>query len=323
MSVSSSLRRVRFYVNGVIRDLIPGPLYRPRLDRIFSRIDTEYRSEVIRDRLGYYNKLVETQDLIDGSEIRNISRKPSYYYYDFKEFANFFEDRMRVAYDFGDVTYVPEQPSIVKSRPIGERNVNSVLMKLDKLRHFTWQADPIPFSEKRKSVVWRGILGMNPARRVLVKKFWNHPLHDIGHTCDKGGAIPPKAYLDIASQLQHRYILSIEGNDVATNLKWIMASQSLCIMPRPRYETWFMEGRLVPGVHYAEVRPDFEDLEETIAYYDRHEDEARAIIANANRHVAQFSDRRSEDLLSLLVLQKYFERTGQCAPEAFSEALFN
>ena len=322
MSFSRSLRRVRFYAKGVIRDVIPSSIYGYRLDRLYSKIDPIDPAGTIQDRLGYYNKIADIHDLIGASEIRDIARKPSYCYYDFKEFANFFEDDLRVAYDFGDVTYVPAEPSIVKSRPIGGTNENSVLMKLDKLRHFTWPRDRISFLEKQKSAVWRGILGDNPLRRVLVEKFWNHPVHDIGHTCMAGGAIAPKAYLDIGAQLRHRYIVSIEGNDVATNLKWIMASQSLCIMPRPRYETWFMEGRLVPGVHYAEVRPDFADLEETIAHYDRNEDEARAIIGNANRHVAQFSDPRTEDLLSILVLQKYFERTGQRAPEPFSKVLF-
>lgn len=323
MSFSSSLRRVRFYAKGVVRDLIPSSIYGHRLDRLYAALDPLAQEEAVHRRLGYYNKLESVHDLIGASEIRDIARKPSYCYYDFKEFANFFEDRMRVAYDFGDVTYVPAEPSIVKSRPIGETNANSVIMKLDKLRHFTWPRDRTPFKDKRKSAVWRGILGHNPVRRVLVEKFRQHPVHDIGHTCDAGGAIAPKAFLDIRAQLQHRYILSIEGNDVATNLKWIMASQSLCVMPRPRYETWFMEGRLVPGVHYAEVRPDFADLEETIAYYNRNEEEARAIIDNANRHVAQFGDRRTENLLSILVLQKYFERTGQRAPAPFSNALFD
>jgi hypothetical protein len=322
MSFSRSLRRVRFYAKGVIRDLIPASIYGPRLDRLFSSIETAEHPEIVRERLGYYNKIESIHTLLSASEIRHITRKPSYCYYDFKEFANYFEDDLRVAYDFGDVTYVPTEPSIVKSRPIGAANANSVLMKLDKLRHFTWPTDRVPFREKRKSAVWRGILGDNPLRRVLVEQFARHPVHDIGHTCEAGGALSPKPYLDIRGQLQHRYVLSIEGNDVATNLKWIMASQSLCMMPRPRYETWFMEGRLVPGVHYVEVRRDFADLEDKIAYYDRNEDEARAIIANANRHVAQFGDRQTEDLISVLVLQKYFERTGQRAPEAFSTALF-
>jgi hypothetical protein len=322
MSFASNFRRVRFYASGIARELTPSALYRVRRNRLFSGIELDRIAETIPERLNYYNKLDENSPISSAVKIRKMPRKNSYYYYDFKEHAAYFDTRLKVAYRFGDVITVPSEPAFVKSRPIGHANANSVVLKLDKLRHFTWPSDPLSFRNKRKSAVWRGILGANPVRRVLTEKFWHHTVHDIGHTCEKGRELAPKAYLSIPQQLQHRYILSIEGNDVATNLKWIMASRSLCIMPRPRYETWFMEGRLVPGVHYAEVRPDFEDLEETIAYYDRHEDEAQAIIANANAHVAQFENRETEDLLSLLVLQKYFERTGQRAPEPFSELLF-
>ena len=47
--------------------------------------------------------------------------------------------------------------------------------------------------------------------------------------------------------LNYKFILAIEGYDVATNLKWIMSSNSLAVMPRPTYATWFMEGTLIPG----------------------------------------------------------------------------
>ena len=79
-----------------------------------------------------------------------------------------------------------------------------------------------------------------------------------------------------------------------------------------------MEGRLEAGEHYVELRDDFADLDDKVDYYDRHDAEARAIIANANRHALSFADSASEDLISILVLQKYFERTGQLAPEPFS-----
>lgn len=93
-------------------------------------------------------------------------------------------------------------------------------------------------------------------------------------------------------------------------------------MPRPRYETWFMEGTLQPGVHYVELRDDFADLDEKIAWYDSHLAEAEAIIENAHRHYRQFSDARNETLVSLLVLQKYFERSGQVQPQPFSGRYF-
>lgn len=46
-------------------------------------------------------------------------------------------------------------------------------------------------------------------------------------------------------------------------------------------------------------------------YYIEHPDEAEAIIAHAHEYVAQFRDRRREKIISLLVLQNYFRRTGQ------------
>ena len=104
--------------------------------------------------------------------------------------------------------------------------------------------------------------------------------------------------------------MAIEGNDVATNLKWIMSTNSVAVMPRPTYETWFMEGRLVPNYHYIEIRSDYSDLEERLHYYATHPEEAEAIVAHAHEYVAQFRDRRRERLVSLLVLAKYSAARG-------------
>ena len=49
---------------------------------------------------------------------------------------------------------------------------------------------------------------------------------------------------------------------MSSNLKWIMSSNSIAVMPRPEFETWFMEGRLIPGVHYIEINRDYSDLDE-------------------------------------------------------------
>jgi len=72
--------------------------------------------------------------------------------------------------------------------------------------------------------------------------------------------------MTIDEQLEYKFILSLEGNDVATNLKWIMSSNSLAFMPRPKYETWFMEGNLVPNHHYILIKDDYSDLEERLKY---------------------------------------------------------
>ena len=51
-----------------------------------------------------------------------------------------------------------------------------------------------------------------------------------------------------------------------------------------------MEGRLIGGRHYVEVRNDFADLEEKLRYYLAHPKAALAIIQNANAFAATFLD---------------------------------
>jgi glycosyl transferase family 90 len=117
--------------------------------------------------------------------------------------------------------------------------------------------------------------------------------------------------MTIKEQLQHKFILAIEGNDVATSTKWIMSSNSLLFMRKPRVETWFMEGRLIPDYHYVMVADDYSDLESLVEYYIDHLEEAERIIKNCSQYVEQFNTPLVEDWLSLKVLEQYFEKSGQ------------
>ena len=105
--------------------------------------------------------------------------------------------------------------------------------------------------------------------------------------------------------------MALEGNDVASNLKWVMSSNSLAVMTRPTCETWFMEGTLVAGYHYVEVKEDFSDLPEKLQYYIKHPEQAEDIIRHAHEYVRQFQDKERENLISLMVLDKYFRLSGQ------------
>ena len=78
---------------------------------------------------------------------------------------------------------------------------------------------------------------------VLKEEWWCHPISLYDH-------------------LAYKFIVALEGNDVASNPKWIMFSNSVAVMPKPRFETWFMEGRLIPNYHYVEIRDDYADLTE-------------------------------------------------------------
>lgn len=143
--------------------------------------------------------------------------------------------------------------------------------------------------------------------------YMDHPMCDCGVVGKDEGV--PDAWMTpkktIRQHLDYKFIMALEGNDVASNLKWVMSSNSIAVMPRPTCETWFMEGKLIPNYHYIEIKPDFTDLEERLKYYIEHPEAAQQIIEHAHEYVAQFRNPRREKLISLLVLDKYFRMTGQ------------
>lgn len=315
--------RVAYYARGVVADLEPYALAERYKAKILARLEGARLPTDIATRVNYYNRMAPGQPVGDAPSIRAMPRDRSYYFYDLMPLAKCFGPKVHIRCLFGDVIRVPEKPSIVKSRPVTDDNANSVIMKLDRLRHFTVGTDTVAFDDKLPRAVWRGGLsGRQPGRLALVERWGKDPRHDIGAVGRLPEGVTRKGFLTQNEQLRYRYIVSVEGNDVATNLKWIMASRSLCMMTRPRFETWFMEGSLEPGVHYVELRDDYADLDEKVDHYERHRDEALAIVENANRHWRQFLDRPNEELVSLLVLQKYFEATGQIGPSAFSGQFF-
>ncbi|MGC4409071.1 lipopolysaccharide biosynthesis protein [Rhizobium rosettiformans] len=317
---AKTINRVRYYAAGITRHAVPREWYLQRCRQILGELEASPELEELMRRANYYNRLPPCS-VEPGTRLNAVDRAQSRYYFDLDEYLRYFPCRLKVDYLFGDVTWVPNTPSIVKSRPTGGENGNSVLLNLDKLRHFRLCADDTPWEKKKPMAVWRGALN-NPLRMELLRRHHESASADVGHIGETKDGVQAKGFLSPQDQMGYRYILSIEGFDVATNLKWIMASRSVCVMPKGRYETWFMEGGLIPDHHFVEVRPDFSDLEDKIAELERNPQWAQDIVANANAYVASFCDRKTERKVSLLVLQKYFEATGQLPPSAFSPLFF-
>lgn len=279
---------------------------------VFNRVNYYYRGDekVPLDALKQTSQDVEHFLFESNSDILSI-KAGSYYRYDMARYLSFFSKDLMFSMVFGDVNFLPENKAIVKSRPVesGNEENTGVIMKLDALRHFRFISDTLAFREKKKRIVWRGHR-LSGIRDHMVNQFHDHELCDIKQVgaTDRVGL---GEFLSIKQQLAYRYVLSLEGVDVATNLKFIMFSRSLCFMPAPRFETWFLEGALEAGVHYVEINRDGSDLIEKIQYYNAHVEEAEAIIDNANKHCLQFLDRKKEDLISFLVLEKFYHLTGQ------------
>lgn len=298
-----------YYIKQFFNKLAPSFVVRRSAQRLLASYDYD---AYVEDRVAYYNRLTKSEALGDKAMRLDeyVYVKPSIYYYDLKYFVDRFSPHHKIAYTFGDVITIQETPSIVKSRPIAGDNAFSVVMNLNKIRHFIFSNDNLSFRKKKDALVWRGnVLDHQVHRQQFVAQCAGADKMDVGYVNDYADNAHKVAKMSINQQLKYKFILSIEGNDVASNLKWVMSSNSLCFMAKPKYETWFMEGRLEAGVHYVQVQDDHSDLKEKVDYYLAHEDEAMQIIANANAYVDQFKNKKRERLIGLLVLDKYFKNT--------------
>ena len=305
----------KYYLKHYLLRALPNFIYQNRANKLLAAASSRKDYPELMERVDYYNKLEEFTALknpvsVADFELEDVDQKV--YFFDAYQTLRGFAGHYQFCHEFGDVVHIPETPSILKSRPISNVNQNSVLLKLNRVRHFVYIHKDKAFRQKKNKLVFRGKVTYKEQRRKFFEMYFQHTMCDLGDTQEK--KINPDEWkvkkASIHYLLQYKFILAIEGIDVASNLKWVMSSNSLAVMPKPSYETWFMEAKLIPNYHYVEIKPDFSDLEERLNYYIEHEDEALQIIKNANTYVQQFQDDEREELISLLVMQKYFKFTN-------------
>jgi hypothetical protein len=310
---------LKYYIRSYLREYTPKIFSQMQLNRILRQLDQRQDKEEIMRRVNYYCKLDKGSNFnrqMWSDKAIMLQDQPvtgqKTYYFDAMEYARYFSQDLRWILDAGDKPYVAPEPAIVKNRPIVEHNENSVILNLDKNRHFLFVRDNKPWRDKKNMTIFRGDLGPRKENRdVFMNRWYGHPMVDAAST-NRSEQHPEwqREKLTIGDHLDFKFIMSLEGNDVASNLKWIMSSNSIAVTPCLTQETWFMEGTLIPNYHYIEVKPDFSDLEERLTYYIEHPDEAEAIIQHAHDYISQFRDEKREKLISVLVLKKYFDITN-------------
>ena len=301
----------------------PSIISRLRLKNI---LNYSFQEEYIQSRVRYYFK--KTSNFRVSNEGKNLSElfwnqffknKQNSHFIDFYNLLQFFNKKNKVDFIYSTKDYIdssiakkhPPYPTFVKSRPVGFNNQNSILLKLNQVKLFHFIKDPKKFENKKNQAVWRGDIRNNSQREYFVKNFYRTPLFDIGQTSPKQDVAWMKSFMSIKDQLDFKFIFCLEGKCISTNLYWAMSSNSVCVMPKPKYESWFMEGKLEDGVHYIEVKDDFSDAQEKIEFYNNNNDKCLEIIQNAQKFVKQFKNAKQERLIQLLILKQYFQYTGQ------------
>ena len=228
-----------------------------------------------------------------------------------------------------DVSWGIEESTFVKSRPANNPK-KSILFPLEDVYapcNILYKIkNDIPFEKKNNLIVWRGVNSGYPnktqraSRLELVEKYFNNEFCDIGfsnmsykeniynYEINKEKII--KGVMSIDNQLKFKFIISVEGNDSATNLGWILLSNSIPICPKHFIETWNIESKLEPWKHYVPVQNDFSDL--IINYHKILEDEelCNNILVEKKLFISQFLNKEREDKIIKNVIDIYFTNTS-------------
>jgi len=214
----------------------------------------------------------------------------------------------------------------------------------------------IPWERKKDAAIWRGApTGIGSLREEqrhpftsfceylprcrLVNKYRNSTLLDVGFTDDGNSFkekydIPDDFFKPAISQkdlFKYKAIIIMEGNDVATGLKWALYSRSVVLMPTPRRTSYAMEEWLEPWVHYVPItihgdeEEDMDgvanggngtsvlsDVEEKMQWVLDHDEEARKIAERATLFVHDLlfdAEHSVEENMKLkgMILERYFE----------------
>lgn len=170
--------------------------------------------------------------------------------------------------------------------------IDSILLPLNRKRHYgvvsSVPANDIPWEQKVGKAVWRGKYGDIITHNASINEYMKYALvsNHLNSTVvdakfSKSTEHAPHnmigQYMDMKAQLQHKYIISIEGNDVSSGLKWMLFSNSVVFVPPFTMSSWAMEDILQPFVHYIPIKRDMSNVEAMVQWAESHPDETKLI----------------------------------------------
>jgi hypothetical protein len=274
--------------------------------RIFQRINLQsYCSEVV-GLLDYINAL----DLFTPKEFRNPTPV-------FGQFGDnlpiLVEPIIPVIGKWREATTLPVGESTascvtkrVALKATMYKGFSPIIWKLEMHRHWdpleNARRQDVPWNGKKLGALWRGAftgahvggtdeeLCLKNQRCRFVLQHAHSKLIDAGltdglnllKTETVNGVQVLRGPVTLNQIQQYKVIISIEGNDVASGLKWSLLSESVVVMPPPTRTSWAMEELLEPWIHYVPMNPDGSNVEERIKWVGEN-DEAAHRIAERGR----------------------------------------
>jgi hypothetical protein len=213
----------------------------------------------------------------------------------------------------GDYPYTgPNFPVFTKVRDTLNPESKGIIGNLDSNRHWgdIFKHEDPPWEMKKSDIIWRGADTSRGLRLNFVKKF--QPLYNVGFSSYVQDALKePHLYkkeyirgsLSISDMLKYKYLPVVDGNDKASSLNWVLASNSVPLMPIPRFHSWVCEKFLKPGKHFVEVKPDFSDLPEKLDWCRANDEECKQIALEGSTYMSQFMNKNIENYIESKLVQ--------------------
>jgi len=207
----------------------------------------------------------------------------------------------------GDTSYTgPMYPIFTKFRDTWNPDSKGIIVDFESVA--LWKPvfaheDP-PWEYKKPELIWRGTDTSRGIRLNFVKKY--QPIYDVGFSryvqdSVKDPDLYKKEYLrnsvQIPEMLKYKYLPVVEGNDRSSSLYWILACNSVPLMPIPRYHSWICEKYLESGKHYVEVKSDWSDLPEKLEWCRSHDEECKQIAEEGKKFMLQFMNKHVNDYI--------------------------
>lgn len=214
----------------------------------------------------------------------------------------------------GDSPYIgPNYPVLVKIRDTQNPDSKGVLANLNSTRHLynTFKHEDLDWYDKRSDFIWRGTDTNRRGLRIdFVKRYYQD--YNIGFSqYIQNAKETPELYsqkyikgsMSIEEMLKYKYLPVVDGNDKSSSLGWVLGSNSVPIMPKPRFHSWLCEPWLESGKHYVECLPDFSDLLERVAWCKDHDQECSEIAENGTKFMLQFMNPMTESFIEKKIIE--------------------
>lgn len=198
---------------------------------------------------------------------------------------------------FGDKSAdVHMLPYVTKARKALSRQ--GVLWPLNVDRHFglmrTVKQEDTPWERKKNKLIWRGAdTGYAGQRKKLIEKVFSLDTAEIDMAfgpvlLNAESRKFSREWLTPSQLMENKYLLSLDGNDVASGLKWMLYSNSVVFMPETQFETWGMESALLPYIHYIPLHSNLSNLADQLKWARENNDACKSISLQATSYMQQF-----------------------------------